>query len=226
MPSKIPSPLRIFHITGIPNLDSIFAEGSLEAKNRLASKGVGYSNIAYQTVQNIRAQKPIRVGPGGMMHDYVPFYFAPRSPMLYAINQGAVAGCSLRQEDVVHFETTVENILANGSNFVFFDMNAAIGLSKCFDSLIDLDKIAWDLITEEPTLDGFCRYFHSKHSPPRYATRMEQRQAEFMVHQSVSLSCITRIGVFDDNRKIAVENFLRQHSLHMLVEVKKQDWYF
>lgn len=226
MPGTIPSPVRIFHITGMPNLTAIFAAKKLQAKNVLASHGVSYSNIAYQSVQNIRSRKPIPVGLGGMMHDYVPFYFAPRSPMLYTINSGNVQGCNYRQEDIVYFETTIENIVAAGGGFVFFDMNAAIGVSKVFDDLSDLDKIAWDLITEEPALDGYCRYFQNRHTTPRYAKRMEQRQAEFMAHQSVSLSCMTRIGVFDDNRKIAVENLLRQHSLSLPVEVKRQDWYF
>ena len=32
----------------------------------------------------------VPIGPGGAVSDYVLFYFAPRSPMMYAIHRGNV----------------------------------------------------------------------------------------------------------------------------------------
>src|SRR4051812_37511694 len=94
-----PSPVWIYHITAIPNLINIVAQGALWSKGSLVRSGQQYENIAYQGAQGKRAMKIVDVPPGGVVHDYVPFYFAPRSPMLFTINQGNVEGCAYRQKD-------------------------------------------------------------------------------------------------------------------------------
>ncbi len=44
--------------------------------------------------------------------------------------------------------------------FVFYDRNATLSYSMPFTDLSKLQtEIAWDLITEVPRLDGFCKYF-------------------------------------------------------------------
>ena len=100
--------------------------------------------------------------------------------MLFAVNGGKVAGCDWRQQDIVCFETTVERITAGGSPFVFYDRNATLAFSMSYTDIARLDAIAWDLLTEAPQLDGFCKYWQNSHRNPRYADRMERRQAEFM----------------------------------------------
>jgi hypothetical protein len=54
-------------------------------------KEMGYHNIAYQGAQGKRATKLVARPPMGVIHDYVPFYFAPRSPMLFTIDKGCPA---------------------------------------------------------------------------------------------------------------------------------------
>ena len=164
--------------------------------------------------------------PGGVVHDYVPFYFAPRSPMLFAINGGRVAGCPWRQEDVVHFETTVENVVGVGHAFVFYDRNATLAFSTAYTDLVHLDTaVAWDLLTEAPQLDGFCRYWQNKPADARYADRMERRQAEFLVKDRAPLAVMTRIGVIDAAKQAAVQTLLTQSGVQLTVGVVP-DWYF
>src|SRR5467141_1732025 len=92
----IPSPLRIFHITAIPNLASIAKSKMLHANGVLQKKKILHADIAYQGAQGKRATKLVARPPGGVLHDYVPFYFAPRSPMLMTIDGGNVVGCPYR----------------------------------------------------------------------------------------------------------------------------------
>lgn len=160
------------------------------------------------------------------MHDFVPFYFAPRSPMLYAINGGRVAGCDLRQADIVHLETTVEKALAGGSPFVFYDRNATLAFSKPYTDLGQLgEAIAWNLITEAPTLDGFCKYWQNRPDSAHYTDRMERRQAEFLVKDRVPLTAFTRIGVLNADKAAEVRAILKTVGVILPVEVKC-DWYF
>lgn len=221
----IPNPVRIFHITAIANLQSICQGGALLSKNSGAAAGIAYQNIAYQGAQGARAGRAVPNPPGGMVHDYVPFYFAPRSPMLYTINRGNVSGCPWRQPDIVHFETTVDLATNGGRPFVFYDRNATLAFANPYTDLAQLNVIAWDLITEAPTLDGYCMYWQNRMDQPRYADRMEKRQAELLVRDRVPLGQFTRVGVIDAQRRTQVRNIFNAAGVNLNVDVKPE-WYF
>lgn len=221
-----PKPTRLFHITAIANLPAILAAGALLSKNGGAAAGINYQNIAHAGAQGARAVRAVPNPPGGMVHDYVPFYFAPRSPMLYAINGGRVAGCAWRQADIVHFETTVENVTALGRPFVFYDRNATLAFSTAYTDLAHLDSaVAWDLITEAPQLDGYCMYWQSRATVARYADRMERRQAEFLVRNEAPLDCMTRLGVIDAAHQAQVQAMVAHAGVPLAVDIMPS-WYF
>lgn len=222
----IQNPIRLFHITALHNLPAIIQSGRLLSKNSGAQIGINYQNIAHAGAQGARSLRNVPNPPGGNIHDFVPFYFAPRSPMLLAIQGGKVSGCTLKQEDIIHLETTVNEIQMLGLQFVFYDRNATLAFSTPH---IDLSKlptaIAWDLLTENPNLDGYCKYWQNRPEHDRYADRMERRQAEFLLKQQVPLSAILRIGVIDEQRAITVRGMLASSALNIPVVVMRE-WYF
>lgn len=220
-----PNPVRIFHITAITNLPSIAARRELCAKGRLADQNLTYSSIAYQGAQGRRAVKTIPHPPGGVIHDYVPFYFAPRSPMLYTINRGNVADCPHRQQDIVHFVTDVDAVTENNRRFVFFDYNATLDLAECFNDLGNLDKINWPLFFESPQLKGFCKYWKSTMTNPNWTLRMETRQAEFLVHETVPLALIRGIGTYNEAKAGEVRRILADAEVDIPVRAIP-GWYF
>ncbi|MBN8487934.1 MAG: DUF4433 domain-containing protein [Burkholderiales bacterium] len=221
-----PRPTRLFHITAIANLPAILGTGALLSKNSGAVAGINYQNIAHAGAQSARAVRPVPNPPGGLVHDFVPFYFAPRSPMLFAIHGGRVDGCPWRQADIVHFETTVENVTALGQPFVFYDRNATLAFSTPYTDLAHLDTaVAWDLITEAPLLDGYCKFWQNRAAEPRYADRMERRQAEFLVRDQVPLHCMTRVGVINAQVQAQVHGLLAQAGVPLTVDVMPS-WYF
>ncbi len=222
----MPKPVRLFHITAIDNLAAIFEQGALLCKARSQVAGIDYQNIAHAGAQGVRASKAVIDPPGGCIHDYVPFYFAPRSPMLMAINGGKVQGCSYGQSDIVHFELLVRTVVEAKQEFVFYDRNATKDYSLAYTDPYQLKEvIAWELLTEEPTLDGFCKYFLDRHEPERYIDRMERRQAEFLVKDHAPLIWMTRIGVINQEKADIVRNILARYKVHLPVEVTP-DWYF
>ena len=221
-----PIPTRIFHITPIANLAKIFTAREIHSKNVLLAKGEAHESIAHASIQSRRATKRVTIAPGGVIHDYVPFYFAPRSPMLYSIQNGKVDGCSWRQQDIVHIESTVERVVACEGKFVVYPLNAALDYSAdCFNNIEGVNQVDWSIFLEEPLLDGYSKYFHSRPNPTNHFMRMEKRQAELLVYGSVPLSAITRIGVMSDVKRIEVAHILSQHGVELSAEVKS-NWYF
>jgi hypothetical protein len=187
--------------------------------------GIQVANIAYSGLQQKRAVRQITTGPCGVIHDYVPFYFAPRSPMLMAINTGAVPGCAHRQEHIVHLESAVQLVSQAGLPYVFFDMHSAVALAQDYDDLAHLGQLSWDLICEQPQLDGYCKYWQSDINKPKYARRKEKRQAEFLVHQQFPLRLVTRIGVQNQKALNDVNVMLHNSGLAISTQLMPA-WYY
>ena len=195
-----PVPTHLFHITAIANLAAIASSGALLSKERLTADGLNPTNIAYETIQDRRARTMVPIAPGGTLHHYVPFHFAPRSPMLMTIDKGNVPGCDLTQNDIVYLTTTAQIIANQGAPFVFTDYHAVMAIASFFSDLNDLNQINWSIFFEHPLLGGYCKYWQNR-STPAHMMRMETRQAEFLVRDTVPLAVITQIGV--KSRKMA-----------------------
>jgi len=188
-------PLPIYHITPIDNLESIISEGGLLAYNVMLETGTNYTNIAYENIQDRRARIRVPCGAGGVLHDYVPFYFAPRSPMLYTINRGNVPNYTQGQAALIHLVSDVEDIDARGLEFVFTDGHAVMEFTTFFDDLYDLDNIDWDVMES--------RYWFDTNEDN---DRKRRRQAEFLVRNIFPWELITEIGVINYTIKAKTEN--------------------
>jgi hypothetical protein len=219
------NPTLIFHITAIPNLPEIAKADELLSKTLVSQAGCQVADIAYRNIQGRRAGCPVPIPPNGILHDYVPFYFAPRSPMLMTINSGNVTNCPYRQDDIVHLVSDAQTVAQLGLPFVFTDLHAALGYARFFGSLADLNEIAWDLLYEQPQLDGYCQYWMSLRSPTKYTQRKEIRQAEFLVHGRLPLAAITQIGVRNENMEVRVRAALGGTNWQPNI-VRRPGWYY
>ena len=175
LPYPVPTP--VFHITPIDNLASIAKVGAILSKTRVAQQHLVAGNIAYQHIQGRRAVRRIPIAPGGTLHDYVPLYFGPRSPMLYTINNGNVPDCNYRQDDIVHLVAQAQSVHNGGHRFVFSDIHAALDYARFFDDLAQLSEIDWRIFFEHPQIGGYCKYWQNRHGTPHHVRRLETRQA-------------------------------------------------
>jgi hypothetical protein len=121
-----PSPIWIYHITHIGNLPDIIQRGGLFANSALSQIHANYHDLAHQSIQARRAKIMIDCGPHGRLHDYVPFYFAPLSPMLYAHFKGNVVGNKDGQDPIIYLVSSVETVQAAHKAFVFTDGHATM----------------------------------------------------------------------------------------------------
>jgi hypothetical protein len=74
----------IFHITHIDNLPAILADGCLWSDYEVRMTSNNRTVIGFDTIKKRRLEElPVSCHPGTFVGHYVPFYFCPRSPMLY-----------------------------------------------------------------------------------------------------------------------------------------------
>src|SRR5262245_1803206 len=128
----------IYHITHIDNLCNIIQHGKLLSKSAIGNQHI---DIAHQSVQQLRSDKQVPIPPHGSLHDYVPFYFGVRSPMLYVIHKNNVKNYRDGQEQVIYLVSTVEWCNTRQIQFVFTDGHAAVQLSTFYNNVRDLNKI-------------------------------------------------------------------------------------
>ncbi len=74
----------IYHFTHVNNLKAIRAAGFLRCDS-VAREGMTRTEVGDPDIKESRRRRVIPIEPRGRVGDYVPFYFAPRSPMMYRI---------------------------------------------------------------------------------------------------------------------------------------------
>jgi hypothetical protein len=117
----VPIPTPIYRFLHVDNLSACLQRGALHAPNHTPGDGVAYRTIHNVDIQNQRRVRPIPCGPGGVIHDYVSFYFGPRSPMLFQLHTGWVPGYTEGQAPLVYVVSTAQAVHEDGVGFVFSD---------------------------------------------------------------------------------------------------------
>lgn len=212
----------IYHITHISNLPAILAGGGLVCDAEVERRGLCRQSIAYDTIKERRRKRQvstlagIQVGAGGVVADYVPFYFTNRSPMLGAIHHGNVPGYQEGQRDVVYLVSGAEAVAASGCQWCFTDGHAVEGMTQFFGNLKDLEKVNWDAVQ---TWRWGGR--HQLVNPDV----LRRKQAEFLVHNSFPWVLIHSIGVLDAAMVAQVRGLLAT-SAHKPKLSIEPNWYY
>lgn len=200
----------IYHITHLQNLPGIIAAGGLHCDR--AAQDAKAVNIGHQHIKERRLNRVVPLPPGGTVGDYVPFYFAPRSPMLFAIHRGNVKGYAEGQRPVIYLRSTAEAVNQAGLRWVFTEGHAEMAYTDFFNDLGDLNKIDWNLMA--------ARYWNDTPGDP---DRKRRRQAEFLVRDFFPWGLISYIGVYDRTAVEAVAEMM--HGNGPPVEIQP-GWYY
>lgn len=178
------------------------------------SQDVKHVGIAHRHIKERRARRIVPIAPGGTLADYVPFYFAPRSPMLFAIHTGSVEGYTEGQIEVLHLVTSVETIQKKKFPFAFTDGHAEIAFSRFYDDVSALDQIDWDIIK--------ATYWNDTDQDN---DKKRRRQAEFLVYQFFPWELVEEIGVINDTVAERVKGILSSLRKYPEVMIQKK-WYY
>lgn len=209
-----PAHPKIYHICHVDRLPSIVASGGLlsdAAIVQLALPGtmIGMNNIKHRRLHQLR----LASHPQLFVGQCVPFYFCPRSVMLYLIHkQNAELTYKGGQGPIIHLESdlhaTVAWAKAHDRRWAFTLSNAGAAYFEDRADLNQLGEVKWDAVQAR-----------------QWQSCKEGKQAEFLLEQSFPWRLVERIGVLTPAIHAQVAHALPAHGHRPPVEIKP-DWYY
>jgi hypothetical protein len=207
--------IYIYRIISKDNLEHIFRSGKL-CSSVHPDCDPNYSPIGETTLIESRRSKQIFVGDvmKGALSEYIPFYFGPRPPMLYAIQRGYDVP-NISPEKIVYLVSSLPKLKKHGCRYVFSDGHAYDALTQFFDNDNDLVNIDWKTVKAKQWKNI-----------PADPDRKRRKQAECLVHYEMPLGAVDFIAVYDQSNSDFVQELLKKYSLSTLTVEVKPDWYY
>ena len=184
----------IFHFTDARNLDSIIKNGLL-CTNEKNKQGIKHQNIANQTIQERRANMDVTAGPGGKVHDYVPFYFSSINPMLLTLLNHK--NCD--QNLIIYLCIKIDRLDKDDAVFTSASANTAVP-PTFYDNPSHFDDLDWDLI--------LSRKWKMESDEDKH-----KKMAEAFIHTKVDISEIDAIVVYNEDTKKVVKQVFDENGI-------------
>ena len=205
---------KLYHICHVDRLPSIVASGGLLSdaavqQHALAGTVIGMGHIKQRRLTKLQ----LASHPGLFVGQCVPFYYCPRSVMLYLIaRQNAELVYRGGQGHIIHLEAdmhaTVAWANAQGRKWAFTDVNAG---SRYFDDWADLaqlGRVDWSAVQAR-----------------NWSGCKERKQAEFLLENCFPWELVERIGVMSRTVYAQAANALPAAGHRPPVEIRP-DWYY
>ena len=211
---------KLYHIVHVDRLGSIIADGRLMCDASMANRQGTGTVIGMSAIKQRRLTLPLRSHPGLRVGCCVPFYFCPRSVMLYLLYQGNHPELSYRggQGPIVHLEFDLHAVAnwadANGKRWAFTLSNAGAYYFEDRCDLGQLHEVNWAAVN--------AAQWSGAGVP---SLTKEGKQAEFLVEEQVPWELVERIGVFNN---VTYQNTTNatQHAAHRPGIDVRPDWYY
>lgn len=213
----VPADPKIYHITHVDNLAAIAASGGLVSDAIRLSRGITCSVVGMSTIKQRRLEEiEVSICPGTKVGEYVPFYFCPRSIMLYIIFMGNHPELTYKggQQPIVHLQASLGAAIrwaeAQPIPWAFTDGNAGAYLTQFYCNPADLHKIDWTAVAANDFRDAQIK---------------EGKQAEFLSFGTFPWTLIEKIGTIDRTIANRAQSAITRNSHQPVIEVKR-NWYF
>lgn len=207
---------QLYHITHIDNLPSILQDGGLRSDAAMIARGGPTAAIGMSSIKSRRLRLPVKCYPGDRVGDYVPFYFCPRSVMLYLLHRGNHPELNYQggQAPILHLAADMHEVVdwANreGRRWAFTLSNAGAVYTEFRNQLDQLDQVNWTAVTATDF---------------RQPQIKEGKQAEFLLRDFLPWHLIRRIGVSSRVVYEQATTILGADTGRPLVEIRRE-WYY
>lgn len=215
MTGAVPDRPKIYHIVHVDKLVSIIADGCLWSDGEAGRRTVPGTNIGMTKIKARRlTELNLQSHPDLFVGECVPFYFCPRSVMLYMFWCNNHPELSYRggQQPIVHLEADIHDTVAwataNNRRWAFTASNAGSYYFDDWSDLGQLDQLNWDVIGAN-----------------NWSGRRDHKQAEFLMEGSFPWELVSRIGVFSQQYYTQVQQVLQRSNHKPRGEILRQ-WYY
>lgn len=208
---------KIYHITHIDNLLSITASMELISDANRITQGISCSLVGMSTIKQRRLEEiEVPCHSNTKVGQYVPFYFCPRSIMLYILHMGNHPEITYRdgQSQIVHLQADFYEVIswadANAVPWAFSNGNAGAFLTAFYNDPNQLGEIDWRAVGARDFRDAKIK---------------EGKQAEFLMFDVFPWTLIEKIGTINGTIATKVKTTLAKAE-HQPVITIEPDWYF
>jgi hypothetical protein len=210
----VPPQPKIYHIVHIDRLPSIIADGALWCDAEIVRRAPSGSTIGMNHIKQRRLQLPLSSHHDLCVGDCVPFYFCPRSIMLYVIYRNhSELTYKGGQEPILHLKANLHNAvqwaMQNNKRWAFTLSNAGARYFEDRSNLSQLNEIDWGAVQAR-----------------NWVSHKEGKQAEFLMEFSFPWHLVEYIGVYSHSVYRKVTSALSVVGNHRPQVEIKTDWYY
>lgn len=212
----MPATPKLYHITHVENLSGILAAGGLRSDAAMQRSGGPVETIGLNHIKTRRMANSVPCHPGLRVGDFVPFYFCPRSVMLFLVHCGNDPRLAYLggQAPIVHLEFDLRAVgswaTEQGIRWAFSKGNAGAFYAEFSTDKGGIRLLDWEAIEAKDF---------------RKREVKDGKQAEFLVHEFVPWHLVGRIGVVNSATQMRARQILAKSQPFVPVEII-QDWYF
>jgi hypothetical protein len=217
----VPRQPKIYHIVHVDRLKSISQDGCLWCDAEIFKRSSPGTSIGMSGIKRRRLYDlSLTSYPDNHVGDFVPFYFCPRSVMLYLINRGNHPDLDYRggQEPILHLQAdlyaAVKWAEQNKRRWAFTLSNAGSFYFEDRCSLAHLGDIDWDAV-----------HANQWGGPGVSLSVKEGKQAEFLMEYRFPWCLVERIGVISHRIHDQVSKILCSCEHIPRIQVKS-NWYY
>ena len=211
----IPAKPKIYHIVHVDRLPSIINDSCLWCDAEIIRHPPPGTTIGMNSIKTRRLKElTLTSHPDLHVGDCVPFYFCPRSVMLYLIHQANHPELSYRggQASIIHLEADLQQTVAwaegRGQRWAFTLSNAGSRYFEDRSDLAQLGEVDWDAVKARD-------WRHCK----------EGKQAEFLIENQFPWELVSRVGVYSHRVYNEVRTVLKSAAHRPRIEMTP-DWYY
>lgn len=212
----VPAQPKIYHIVHWDKLASIVAEQNLLCDAEIVKRTPIGTTIGMEEIKRRRLEElELSSHPGLLVGACVPFYFCPRSVMLYIMSRQNHPNLHYTggQQPIVHLECDLRKTVAyanqNGQRWAFTLTGAGSRYFEDRKDLSQLGEINWQAVG--------AQWWQGPLEDPK--------QAEFLIEHSFPWSLVERIGIHPQASVQRVSNAMKDAAHRPKIEIMR-DWYY